>query len=862
MARPKFSLSLAMALWAWLTGSTAFAQNDLRDLLGGGRKPRTAIPKAEVTVSTEPVAAKPGETIALQVLVRVPEGYYIYGVDGGFGGRTQIKVSGPADLEPLGEGFTPNQPGKTAFDADLDAEVTKHHGEVTWSRRFQLPSNVSADVTISGTLDGQYCSGADAGGRCVPLKHPFSVTVAIDRNVPERIGPVFEQTLRPTRSSKADNSSEPIEFRISLTPTDAKPGDTVTLAVTAALNKGWHTYALTQKDLGGEPTTIDVERLMNLEPLTEAFVAEPAPIQEAGPNNEQLLVHHHAVTWTRPYRVTGEKTGDYGVAGEISYQVCDSIRCLPVNVVAFELGRDSENDTPADSDHVPGPFVMVEPEPDPDPVAETLTAAPVAVVGKPQDKGLWAFLVLCVGGGFLALLTPCSFPMVPITVSFFLKQAEQEHRAPWKLALVYCGSIVLTFTVLGVGIAFLFGATKLNELANNPWLNAAIGIVFVVFAFNMLGAFEIHVPSWLLTWSATHESTGGYLGAVFMAITFTLTSFTCTFAVAGSLLLQAAQGNVYWPILGMLLFGTAFASPFFVLALLPGMLKKLPKSGGWMNAVKVVLGLVEIGAAVKFLSLADMVWNPVPVLFDYVTVMLIWAVLSLAIAMYLFGLYRFPHDSAGNAVSAVRACLAMSFLGLAGMLGLLLLQPERANGWIMDSIIAFAPPQFDKAPPVAVAANPAALVDDIGPTTEHHGIRFALDFDRAVPLAVKQGRPLLLDFTGVNCVNCRRMEKKMAEPENRRRIEQFVAVQLYTDKVPVIADNAHAERLALLNRKRQVQLVGDVSLPGYAIVTPDGRTVLATFVGFAPGEEFTEFLDLGWQKWQAVQVAQRPAVGR
>ena len=181
-----------------------------------------------------------------------------------------------------------------------------------------------------------------------------------------------------------------------------------------------------------------------------------------------------------------------------------------------------------------------------------------------------------------------------------------------------------TFTVLGVGIAAIFGATQLNALANNAWLNVAIGLVFVAFAFNMLGMFEIRIPSGLLTFTSHQEAAGGYLGAAFMALTFTLTSFTCTFAFAGSLLVAAAQGQYYWPILGMMAFGTAFASPFFVLALVPSMLKKLPKSGGWMNSVKVVMGLIEIGAAVKFFSVADLQWNNVPVVFDFVGAMVAW----------------------------------------------------------------------------------------------------------------------------------------------------------------------------------------------------------------------------------------------
>ncbi|OYW17634.1 MAG: hypothetical protein B7Z55_12135, partial [Planctomycetales bacterium 12-60-4] len=328
-----------------------------------------------------------------------------------------------------------------------------------------------------------------------------------------------------------------------------------------------------------------------------------------------------------------------------------------------------------------------------------------------------------------------------------------------------------------------------------------------------------------------------------LALTFTLTSFTCTFAVAGTLLVSAAQGEVYWPVIGMLAFGAAFASPFFVLALLPGLLKKLPKSGGWMNAVKVVMGLIEIGAAVKFFSVADLAWNPQPILFDYVTVMLIWLVLSLGISAYLLGWYRFSHDTPVDSVSPGRGLLAMAFLGLALMLGYLTLQPERAAGLVMDQIVAFAPPRLDAAD------------TDLGPTIDHHGIMFALDLDKARPVAQQRQQPLLLDFTGVNCVNCRRMEKKMQLPENKERMGQFVNVQLYTDKVPAITDPAQAEQILQKNLHLQVNWFGDVSLPSYAVVTPDGKRILAAYIGYEQKEgEFTRFLDFGWQKWETLQA--------
>ncbi|MDP1796242.1 MAG: cytochrome c biogenesis protein CcdA [Planctomycetaceae bacterium] len=843
------------------------AQNDLSDLLKP-KKPKVnaAPPKATVTVTAEPETFTPGGNLKLVVKATIPAGYHIYGTDGDFGGRTMIRIDTPG-LEPLGDRFVPNDPGKTAFDPDLDAKVTKHEGTIAWTREFRTPPGIAGDgsLTVNGLVEGQYCSDPEDGGRCVPLKHPFELSLKMGEATAAIAPPTvrYEDTLKPAR--KGSPNADPVDYLVRLTPIDAAKGDTVTLTVTAKLRTGWHTYSLTQKDIGGEPTEIELVTLRNLEPIDEEFASSSPPDKETGTMGNVLETHHDEITWTRTYRMTGEQAGAYAVTGDIRYQLCDAIRCLPVHAVPFTLGQLAAAELPpiempAD-EPVVSPFapVVAEEAPKTEVAVAPPAVAKPAAAPKPQDKGLLPFLLLCVGGGFLALLTPCSFPMVPITVSFFLKQSEKEHRRPWLLALVYCGTIVLAFTVLGVGIAFLFGAAKLNALANNPWINTIIATVFIAFAINMLGGFEIRLPTSLLNWSSTHSSGGSYAGAVFMALTFTLTSFTCTFAVAGSLLVAASQGDVYWPVVGMLAFGTAFASPFFVLAMLPQLLKKLPKSGGWMNSVKVVMGLIEIGAAVKFLSVADLTLNPTPILFDFVTVMLTWMVLALAIALYLLGVYRFAHDTPTESISPGRALLALSFLGLTGMLGFLTLQPDRASGWIMDTIVSFAPPRFDEPH----ADPPAELVRggngaDVGPTIEHHGLRFALNMDKAREVARTQRRPILIDFTGVNCQNCRRMEKKMAEPENRRRIEQFVAVQLYVDKVPVIADADLAEQMLKANVELQQRLVQDVSMPSYVIITPDGVQVLATHIGYAPGNEFTDFLDEGWRNWQArEQVAGR-----
>ncbi len=845
--------SMCMLSLICLTPALTLAQVDLGNLFPSNKPLRNKAPKAEFTAKLTPETVRPGEEVTLSVTAKLPEGFYIYGTDGKFGGRTRITTKANGATEIAAE-FIPDHAGKTLFDPGLEAEVTKFHDGVTWTKTF-LVNDAAPAVQITGKLEGQYCSTDPLNGLCIQVlpAYQFDLTASL----PTLTTPAnSEVVIRPSRKAKRGDQPDPIEYRFRLDPTAAAKGETVTLTVQAKLDEGWHTYSLTQMGTGGEPTDIDAHALHNLEPLGEGFVADRPYVREET-DVAKLETHYTEVTWSRRFRVTAEQAGDYGVAGDLSYAVCDETSCKPVNSVAFAVGVVPQVAEVAAGEEPASPFAVVvdqnavenvemadgEGQRAADETRAFLDGGVVGDANHGQDRALLPFLLLCIGGGFLALLTPCSFPMVPITVSFFLKQSEQNHRRPWLLALVYCGSIVAAFTVLGVGISAIFGATKLNELANNPWVNLVIACVFVAFGLNMLGAFEIRVPTSLLTWSSMHEGGGSYLGAVFMALTFTLTSFTCTFAVAGTLLVSAAQGDVYWPVIGMLAFGTAFASPFFVLALLPGLLKKLPKSGGWMNSVKVVMALIEIGAAVKFFSVADLALNPQPLLFDYVTVMLIWLVLSLAIGAYLLGWYRFSHDMPVVSISPGRGFLAMSFFGLALMLGYLTLQPERAEGLVMDQIIAFAPPRL------------SAGETELGPTINHHGIMFALDLDRARPVAEKRQHPLLLDFTGVNCVNCRRMEKKMQLPENKERMGQFVNVQLYTDKVPAITNPVQADTILKKNLDLQVNWFGDVSLPSYAVVTPDGKQILAAYVGYEQKDgEFTRFLDYGMQKWVKLQA--------
>jgi thiol:disulfide interchange protein DsbD len=404
-----------------------------------------------------------------------------------------------------------------------------------------------------------------------------------------------------------------------------------------------------------------------------------------------------------------------------------------------------------------------------------------------------------------------------------------------------------TFTGLGMLMSILFGAGSLNQLANNVVLNVFIGGMLVFFAFNLLGLFEIRIPSWLLTYTAGKESRGGFIGVLFMALTFTLTSFTCTFAFAGLLLAEATKGDRLWPILGLLAFSAAFSLPFFFLAIFPSMLQRLPKSGGWMNVVKVIMALVELGAAFKYFGTADQTWNGEAALFDFHLMISAWVVISIAAAFYLLGLFRLPHDTPSDHIGVVRFSWAMCFMGFACYVAVGLFSAEKPHGLVWQYVDAYANPTFE------------AGTDRMGPSVKHGGLEYALDFDKALDVAIAENKPVFLDFTGVNCVNCRFMEKgPMAQPEIKDRLSRFVRIQLFTDSVPKVSDPDERERLRAANVKMQEGWFGNVALPSYVVIPPnrsvlkDPSKILASLAGKNDEAVFAQFLDRGWNGWQKV----------
>ncbi len=438
-----------------------------------------------------------------------------------------------------------------------------------------------------------------------------------------------------------------------------------------------------------------------------------------------------------------------------------------------------------------------------------------STVDTARAQGLLPYLAFCFSGGLLSLLTPCVFPMIPVTVSFFSKR-EQGRALPE--AFAYSIGIVSTFAVIGVGTALIFKATGIAAFAANPWVNLVLGVLFIVLALNLFGLFEFKVPVALARKTDAQRKRGGLVGPFFMGMTFSITSFTCTVPIAASLLAAAAKGDVLYPTLGMATYGTAFAAPFFFLALFPSSISKMPRSGEWLASVKPVLAFIELAAAVKFLSNADLGFQLA--IITRPVFLVTWIIIFAALGGYLFGVHKgLKGIGLGRRILGAASLALVVFL-IMGM-----------KGSSLGFVDSFPPPDPYPVSKVAPKGSASGVSDTV---VMHQGRIEADSFDEALKLAKETGRTVFVDFTGVTCVNCRLMEKNIFPvPEVKSQMDKMVYVQLYTDR-PTPEDQA--------NQQLQNKLAKNNALPTYVLVKPDGQ-VIDKYEGLSPtAQEFVDFL--------------------
>lgn len=449
---------------------------------------------------------------------------------------------------------------------------------------------------------------------------------------------------------------------------------------------------------------------------------------------------------------------------------------------------------------------------------------------KEKDKSLWTIFILSFLSGFAALLTPCVFPMIPMTVSFFTKQSK-NRAAGIKNAILYGISIIVIYILLGTVVTAIFGAEALNQMSTNPWFNLFFFAILVVFAVSFMGAFEIKLPSKWVNSADSKADKGGVIGIFFMALVLALVSFSCTGPIVGSLIVEAAREGGIAPVVGMFGFSFALALPFTLFAIFPGWMNSLPQSGGWLNTVKVFLGFLELALAFKFLSNADLAWQSH--LLEREIFLSIWIAIFGTLTLYLFGKIQLPHDSPTERLGVGRAMLGVTTLAF------VIYMIPGLWGAPLNLINAFPPPSTYAESPQGFGGggSHAAAGEHVdGMHAGPHGLMMFNDYDKALAYAQKVGKPLFVDFTGWNCVNCRKMEQTVWGKPGVVEIlrNDVVVVSLYIDEAVELPKNE--QTTAMVNgEKKNVITVGDkwmymqiekyqiASQPYYRMIGPDGE---------------------------------------
>ena len=636
-------------------------------------------------------------------------------------------------------------------------------------------------------------------------------------------------------AGKKKGAAAHIDLKISVKPKEAAPGQTVKLTITGTLEPGWHTYAFTkrtpdQKGKGTYVSVVEFKASPGLQPLWPIVESDPEAIDEGfGP----LWEHEREFTLTQDILVLPDAAeGAHTLNLEIDLQVCKG-SCIR-GTFPLEVTIQVKGPAVALTDELKKRLQDKEPEPA---VVQPTRFRVVGPIRTTTDSGLLAFILTGIFWGAVSLITPCVFPMIPITVSYFLKQSEKEHHKPITMALVYCATIIVVLTIAAVALLSFF-----RGLSTNPIMNFVIGGLFIFFALSLFGMYDIELPSGLARFTSAREGKGGLVGTMFMALTFTIISFACVAPFLGGFGGTAAGSNLTWVhrILGGLAFSVTFASPFFILALFPTLLKKMPKSGSWLNTVKVVMGFLELAAAFKFLRTAELVIASKPVFFTYDFVLGIYIALSLLAGLYLLNVYRLPHDTPEDHLSVPRLIFSLFFIGLAFYLTPALFKSDKGNSQRPAGVVF------------------AWLDSFLLPEEQESDLPWVGDLNKGLAQAKEKRKLVFVDFTGVTCTNCKLNERDVfPNPVVKDLMKQYELVALYTDKVPdklyppkeraklngVSRQTADAKKNLEFQRKE----FDTEELPLYLILEPQadgGYRELSRYHGRIINQgEFVEFLE-------------------
>lgn len=652
---------------------------------------------------------------------------------------------------------------------------------------------------------------------------------------------------------------DPVKFNSELKILAADEAEVV---FTAAIDKGWHVYSTDLGDGGPISATFNVEKISGAE-----VVGKLKPVGKEISTFDKLFemkvrYFENTAQFVQKLKLTG---GAYQIEGYLEYGACNDENCLPPTQVPFKFSGKAEG--AAKEAAAAAAETKAEEQPA---KQETVSGtAPVAAIGgadgpteikvadkvdlwKPviselnslgettsQEDMSWIYIFITgFAGGLLALFTPCVWPIIPMTVSFFLKRSKDKKKGI-RDAWTYGASIVVIYVTLGLAITLIFGASALNALSTNAVFNILFCLMLVVFAASFFGAFEITLPSkWSTAVDSKAEATSGLLSFFLMAFTLSLVSFSCTGPIIGFLLVQVSTtGSVVAPAIGMLGFAIALALPFTLFALFPSWLKSMPKSGGWMNIIKVTLGFLELAFALKFLSVADLAygWR----ILDRETFLALWIVLFALLGFYLLGKIKFPHDDDDSKVSVPRFFMALASLAFA------VYMVPGLWGAPLKAVSAFAPPM---------------QTQDFNLYNNEVHAKFD-DYDLGMEYARQHGKPVMLDFTGYGCVNCRKMELAVwTNPKVSDIINNdYVLITLYVDnKTPLpspvkIVENGTERTLRTVGDKwSYLQRVkfGANAQPFYVLIDNEGKPLNKSYSYDEDIPKYIEFLQTGLENYK------------
>lgn len=611
----------------------------------------------------------------------------------------------------------------------------------------------------------------------------------------------------------------------------------------ASIEPGWHLYSTKLPDGGPVPTSVKWEELKNIELSGSLIAGKPAHKEKDA--NFDMVLEWWADDVVLKQNVKFTDPNDYAVSGYVRYMACNDQTCLSPQNEDFNFKNTATVSATAENTKIVSDATadtLAEIANKPSTVSKSDYWKPVEFDENQElvsQKSFWYIFIGGFLGGLLALLTPCVWPMIPLTVSFFLKKHGNKRKAI-RDALIYGLSIVVIYLAVGIIITLAFGPSKLNELSTNAVFNIIFFLLLIVFAMSFFGAFEISLPSkWTNKMDSTAERTTGLVSIFFMAFTLILVSFSCTGPIIGTLLVEAVSlGDLTGPIIGMGAFALALAIPFTIFAIFPSWLKELPKSGGWMNTVKVVLGFIELALSLKFLSVADLAygWR----ILDREVFLVLWIAIFALLGMYLLGKLRFTYDSKTESIGVVRFFLALISISFS-----IYLIPG-LWGAPLRSVSAFVPP---------LSTQDFNLY-------QKENSRIYDDFDEGMAFAFENKKPVFLEFSGYGCVNCRKMDAAVIDKEI---VRQYVGQNFVTIKLMVDDRKELEEAMKVVENGKTVKLrtYGDLwsylqrhkfganSQPYYVVLNNDGSLLSGPAYYDEDIDKFMSFLTKGVEKYNS-----------